>query len=83
MGDGLDSTRLSPSRSTTNPECRVYPRVAESKHHAYIIITTLTQELQGLKYSKEICDPNEQYKHLYLLESKVDYQRYLRGNKLK
>ena len=50
-----DSMRLteSPSRATTNLESRVHPRVTESEHHAYTINTTLTQELQGLKYRKE------------------------------
>jgi hypothetical protein len=34
---------------------------SESKHHAYSTNTTLTQELQGLKYSKESRKPKEQY----------------------
>jgi hypothetical protein len=38
-----DSTRLSPSRSTTDPECRVHPRVVESPSTMLILtITTLT-----------------------------------------
>ena len=39
----------------------VHPRVTESKHHAYTTNTTLTQELQGLKYSKESHKLEEQY----------------------
>ena len=51
----------SPSWATTDPESRVHLRVTESKHHAYTTNTTLTQELQGLKYSKESRKPEEQY----------------------
>ena len=43
-------------------ENRVHPQVTVSKHHAYTTNTTLTQELQGLKYSKESRKPKEQYK---------------------
>jgi hypothetical protein len=42
-------------------ENRVHPQVTESKHHAYTTNTTLTQELQGLKYSKESHKLEEQY----------------------
>jgi hypothetical protein len=41
---------------------QVHPRVTESKHHAYTTNTTLTQELQGLKYSKGSQKPEEHYK---------------------
>ena len=47
--------------ATTYLENRVHPWVTESKHHAYTTNTTLTQELQGLKYSKESHKPEEQY----------------------
>ena len=40
---------------------QVHPQVTESKHHAYTMNTTLTQELQGLKYSKGSRKPEEQY----------------------
>ena len=50
---------MSPSRATTDPKNRVHPRVTESKHHAYTTNTTLTEELQGLKYSKESRKPEE------------------------
>ena len=39
----------------------VHPWVTEPKHHAYTTNTTLTQELQGLKYPKESRKPEEQY----------------------
>ena len=39
--------------SYIDPKSRVHPRVTESKHHAYMTNTTLTQERQGLKYSRE------------------------------
>ena len=51
----------STSRATTDSESRVHPWVTESKHHAYTTNTTLTQEIQGLKYSKESHKPKEQY----------------------
>ena len=47
--------------SFTDLEYRVHPRVTDSKHHAYTTNTTLTHELQGLKYSKESHKPKEQY----------------------
>ena len=40
-------------------ENKVHLRVTESKHHAYTMNTTLTQQLQGLKYSKESHKPKE------------------------
>ena len=59
---GFNKAIESPSRATTDLENRVHPRVTESKHHAYTTDTTLTRDLQGLKYSKESRKPKEQYK---------------------
>jgi hypothetical protein len=50
------------TRATTDLENWIHQRVTKSKHHAYTTNTTLTQELQGLKYSKESRKPEEQYK---------------------
>jgi hypothetical protein len=50
-----DSRRLSPTWSTTDLEDRVHPWVAKSLSTMLILmITTLAQELQGLKHSKEL-----------------------------
>ena len=51
----------SPLRATTDLKNRVHPWVTESKHHTYTMNTTLTKELQGLKYSKESHKLEEQY----------------------
>ena len=51
---GLNKALQSPMRSTIDPKCRVHPQVNESKYHIYTMNTTLTQELQRLKYSKRV-----------------------------
>jgi hypothetical protein len=57
MGDSLGRTQqgfIVTLAIYHRSELWVHPWVTESKHHAYTMNTTLTQERQGLKYSTRV-----------------------------